>query len=1209
MVDVAQRLAKLSPAQRELLEARLKKNPQVAQPIAIVGMACRLPGASNTEEFWKLISEGRSAVTEIPSERWDVDRYYDADPDTPGKMSIRWGAFVDGVREFDSMFFGITPREAVRMDPQQRLLLEVSWEALENAGISPDQLAGTATGVFVGIGGNDYSKLPNEFDNYLEYIDAHMGTGNALSVAANRISYIMDLRGPSLAVDTACSSGLVGLHLAVQSLRNGDCDSAIAGAVNLILSPEVTIAFSKARMLSPSGQCRPFDASANGYVRGEGCGMLVLKRLTDATRDGDNIMAVIRGSAVNQDGRTSGITAPNSLSQIACIRAALASSGLDASQVSYVEAHGTGTPLGDPIEFQSLTKLFARRKEDEQPVHVSSVKANVGHTETVSGIAGLIKVIMMMRHGVIPAQAALDELNPNINLAGTRLVIPREMVSWRSNGNRVAGISSFGFGGTNSHVVVESVAADRETPSEATPDRPIHVLAVSAKSKLTLPTLLTRYADRLETLPDEEWVDFCHSANTGRAHFNLRTAVTAEDRTSMIAALRAAADGKRSPRVKSDEVRIATKPKIAFLFTGQGSQYVGMASQLYESHPVFKKHFDHCNEILLEHREFSILDVVYPPDGQSPLDETTYTQPALFALEYALAKLWQSWGVEPNLLLGHSVGEYVAACIGGVFSVEDGLRLIAKRAELMQRLPQNGKMAVIFASRDRVQEVMDEFGDRVSVATANGPENNVISGAAEVVEKVVAAFEKKGVGTQRLNVSHAFHSPLMDPMLDEFEAFAAILDYSRPTIPIAANRTGTIVESAAFDAAYWRDHIRNCVEFATGMLRLEEEGVHAMVEIGPTASLLGMGRRCLPDSKAAWIPSLRKGKEDWEMMAAAVSQLYVLGVQIDWKGFDQPWNRRRISVPNYPFLKNEHWLIDADRPAIQGGGRGPSLHPLLGSEFTTAFDSRLYEARFSADNPKHLKDHVVQGSIVVPAAAYIEQGFAIANLQFGPGAHAVENLAIQHALFLPLEGCRVVQVMAAPEMGGRSSFDTYSISGETQEKSPKWQLHATGSMVHKDALAAAVPPPIDLEEVRGRIVKEVSRQETYDVMAARNLVYGESFQVLGSVLRTATEAIAAVELPAAVKLDLDKYHLHPALGDALMQAVAGTVPLEPNGEFTPYTYVPVRLKRARILGDVRDGVQIFARRISGRIIPVPRPSSRTCSSWTRPAMYSWNSRA
>ncbi len=679
MVDVAQRLAKLSPAQRQLLEARLKKNPQVAQPIAIVGMACRLPGAANTEEFWKLIAERRCAVTEVPSDRWDVDRYYDPDPDTPGKMSIRWGAFVDGVREFDSMFFGITPREAVRMDPQQRLLLEVSWEAFENAGISPDQLAGTATGVFVGIGGNDYSKLPNEYDNYLEYIDAHMGTGNALSVAANRISYIMDLRGPSLAVDTACSSGLVGVHLAVQSLRNGDCDAAIAGAVNLILSPEVTIAFSKARMLSPSGQCRPFDAAANGYVRGEGCGMLVLKRLTDATRDGDHIMAVIRGSAINQDGRTSGITAPNSLSQMACIRAALSSAGLDTSQVSYVEAHGTGTPLGDPIEFQSLTKLFARRKDDDQTVHVSSVKANVGHTETVSGIAGLIKVIMMMRHGVIPPQAALEELNPNINLEGTRLAIPREMVSWRSNGNRVAGISSFGFGGTNSHVVIESVTASREAAVESVPERPTHVLAVSAKAKNTLPTLLTRYADRLETLPDEEWVDFCYSANTGRAHFNLRTAITAEDRASMIAGLRAAADGKRSPRVRSDEVRIATKPKIAFLFTGQGSQYVGMANQLYETHPVFKKHFDHCNEILREHREFSILDVVYPQGDQSPLDETTYTQPALFALEYALAKLWQSWGVEPNLLLGHSVGEYVAACIGGVFSVEDGLRLIAKR--------------------------------------------------------------------------------------------------------------------------------------------------------------------------------------------------------------------------------------------------------------------------------------------------------------------------------------------------------------------------------------------------------------------------------------------------------------------------------------------------------------------------------------------------
>ena len=432
MVDLAQRLAKLTPTQRQLLESRLKQKPQVAQPIAVVGMACRLPGAPNVDAFWKIICDGHNAFREVPPHRWDVDEFYDEDPETLGRMTTRRFALLDDVDQFDSLFFGIAPREATRMDPQQRLLLEVSWEALESAGLAPDRVAGSATGVFVGIGGTDYSKIPSQFDNYLEYIDAHVGTGNALSIAANRISYILDLRGPSLSVDTACSSAMVGLHMALQSLRNGDCDAALAAGVNLILSPEVTIAFSKARMLSPTGFCRPFDARADGYVRGEGCSVMVLKRLTDATRDGDNVLAVIRGSAVNQDGRTSGITAPNSLSQQACIRAALASAGLGPEHVSYVEAHGTGTPLGDPIEFQSLSKLFPRRSPADPTCYVASVKANVGHTETVSGMAGLMKVILMMNHGIIPAQSDLETLNENISLDGTRLQIPRETIPWEN---------------------------------------------------------------------------------------------------------------------------------------------------------------------------------------------------------------------------------------------------------------------------------------------------------------------------------------------------------------------------------------------------------------------------------------------------------------------------------------------------------------------------------------------------------------------------------------------------------------------------------------------------------------------------------------------------------------------------------------------------------------------------------------------------------
>jgi myxalamid-type polyketide synthase MxaB len=1185
MMDVAQRVANLTAVQRQLLEARLKRRPEIAQPIAVVGMACRLPGAANLERYWELISSGRSAFQEIPADRWDVDEFYDRDPDTPGKMATRWCAFVEGVDQFDSLFFGITPREATRMDPQQRMLLEVSWEALEHAGLAPDQLAGTATGVFVGIGGTDYSKIPVQYDNYHELIDAHVGTGNALSIASNRVSYIFDLRGPSLSVDTACSSGMVGLHMAIQSLRAGECDTALAGGVNLILSPEVTIAFSKARMLSATGRCRPFDAEADGYVRGEGCGMLVLKRLTDATREGDNILAVIRASAVNQDGRTSGITAPNSLSQQACIRAALTAAGVDPAEVSYIEAHGTGTPLGDPIEVQSLSKLFPRRDAQEPPCYIASVKANIGHTETVSGIAGLIKVILMMRHGTIPPQAGLQHLNPNINLAGTRLEIPRSTIPWNAT-SRIAGVSSFGFGGTNTHVVLEAAEEPAAEPIETAVDRPRHILALSARTKDALPAIARAYHRRLTDLSHSRLADFCYSANVGRSHFNQRACLVAGSRSQLLEQLEALAAGKRATGLHRGEVSVPVKPKIAFLFTGQGAQYSAMGRALYQTHPRFRETLDECDAILNDDLNPSLNAVMFgdPPSGL--LNETAYTQPALFALEFALARLWQAWGVEPAVMLGHSVGEYVAACLAGVFPLRDGLKLIAKRAQLMQQLPPTGMMAVIFANRERVGQAIAPYGDRVAIATANGPENNVISGEKRLIEAVVADFEKAGIGTQRLTVSHAFHSPLMDPMLDEFEAFAARIDYHRPAIPIVANRFGRLVETADFDAAYWRDHLRNAVEFADGMACIEEFGVHAYLEIGPATSLLGMGRRCVPHSTAAWVPSLRRGRDDWDTLLNAIAELYLLGVKIDWTSFDRPWTRKRIGLPTYPFQRARYWFEGATS-RFAGSRGGPAIHPILGRPITTALADTVYETRFSADSPKYLKDHRVQGSIVTPAACYLEQGLAAAHQAFGEGRHAVADLSIQQAMFLRAEGHRVVQLTVGTEMGGRASFQTYSADAEGTQSKPTWTLHASGSIVHADTLSQPTTPAVDRDEFRRRVVKRHSRATYYELMAKRNIVYGPAFQVLGDVEQSDYDALAPIELPPQVREELSKYWLHPALGDALMQMVAGVIPLEKNGDYTPYTYVPVRVGRLRVLDTPTERMVAYAVRTSADDQPSP----------------------
>ncbi|HEY4233001.1 MAG TPA: type I polyketide synthase, partial [Lacipirellulaceae bacterium] len=1198
MSELAQRLASLSPAQRQLLEKRLAEQRPASQPIAIVGMACRFPGAPNLEAFWRLIRDQVNTASEVPAERWDLHEFYDASGEVAGKMSVRWAALIDNPDQFDPQFFGITPREAARMDPQQRLLLEVAWEAMENAGRPADQLAGSRTAVFVGIGGTDYSKVAMPYDDYYTHIDAHMGTGNALSIAANRLSYIFDFHGPSASIDTACSSSSLAIHFAVESLRRGESDAALAGGANMILTPEATIAFSKARMLSAEGKCRPFDASADGYVRGEGCGVVLLKRLADARRDGDSVLAVLRATSVNQDGRTSGISAPNSQSQIACIRAAQQQAGVTPDQISYVEAHGTGTSLGDPIEMQALCEIFRAGDATVPPCYVASVKANVGHMETVSGVAGLIKVVLMMQHDLIVPQTHFETLNPHISLAGTRLTIPTQAVSWPSGGTaRIAGVSSFGFGGTNAHLIVE--AGDNSPRAEAsTPERPVHLLKLSAKTETALARETVDLAVYLADHPDAAAADVCYSANTGRADFNYRAIAASNDTAQLREQLGKLSAGERAAGVKQGTVRTIGRPKVAFLFTGQGSQYVAMGRTLYESQKVFRRAMDQCDEILAEHwGGQSLVSILYPTnksddDPAAPIHQTEFTQPALFALEYALAELWQSWGVVPDIVLGHSVGEYPAACVAGVMSLEDGLALIAERARLMQAVKRQGKMAVVFAGRERVAAVLGPYNGRVVIAVLNGPDNTVISGEAEAVEELVAKFTAGGVQVKLLNVSHAFHSPLMDEMLDEFEAFAARIEFHPPHVPLAANLTGELMAEPP-TARYWRDHLRNTVQFAAGMDRVAEAAPAIVLELGPTASLLGMGRRSLPELEAAWLPSLRQGQDDWQVLAAAVAEIYVRGGQIDWRAWDEPWPRQRLLLPNYPFERSRHWYkLDPSLKRFNAGDRGAAAehsssgtttgHPLLGSRLSTVWSNALFETAISARTPGYLIDHQVQGSAVTPAAVYVEQGLAAAEQLFGPGQHGIDDLVIQQAMFLPEGVRRRVQVSLAPESGGQSTFETYSRPIDAEQASAAWTMHATGSLVHETgsvtqenprAEARSPKEQIDLGAARERAMAVTSREDFYRLMAERGLAYGPSFQVLDDLRRGPQDAVARVKLPESVVGEAVRYHLHPALGDALLQSMAGAVPLEQDGSFSPFTYMPVGIRRIRVVGPIRDFTQ------------------------------------
>ncbi len=912
MSDFLDRISKLSPKRLALLAVDLQSRLEAVErsrreAIAVIGLGCRFPGgATDPEAFWRLLRSGTDAIGEMPADRFDLEAFYDPDPDAPGKLSTRFGGFLGPVDGFDPQFFGISPREALSMDPQQRLLLEVAWEALEHAGQSPEALHGSRTGVFVGVSATDY---------YMEMLlgadpgvyDAYLATGNARSVASGRISYVLGLRGPSLTVDTACSSSLVAIHLACQSLRTRGCRVALAGGVNLILSPDITITLSKAHMLAPDGRCKTFDAAGDGFGRGEGCGVVVLKRLSDAQADGDNVMAVIRGSAVNQDGRSSGLTAPNGRAQEDVIREALADAGIDPAEVGYVEAHGTGTSLGDPIEVRALGAVLGAGRS--RPVALGSVKTNIGHLEAAAGVAGLIKVVLSLQREEIPPHLHLREPNKHIAWDDLPVTIPTQPTPWPSNGGRrIAGISSFGFSGTNAHVIVQGAPASPRPAVEG--ERPLHLLTLSASTERALKELAGRFVDRLDEKRDESLGDLCFTANAGRSHMPHRLALVGASGPELAERLQSAVTtGSGAPGLWRGHVPGGGAPDVAFLFTGQGSQYPGMGRDLFETQPTFRRTLERCDEILRPRLERPLLSVLYPKPGEpTPLDETAYTQPALFALEYSLAELWRSWGVEPSVVLGHSVGEYVAACVAGVFSLEDGLGLIAERGLLMQGLPRGGEMAAVFAGEERVAAAVARRKGAVSVAAVNGPDNVVISGEAGALRAVLEELAAEGIKSKDLTVSHAFHSPLMDPILDAFEAAVARVPLSSPRIGLVSNLSGALAGDDDVSARYWRRHLREPVRFADGMRVLAGRGCTAFVEIGPGTTLLGMGRRCLEGESQAWLPSLRKGRGDWEQVLESLAGLYVRGVVVDWTGFDRDYPRRKLTLPTYPFQRERYWL-------------------------------------------------------------------------------------------------------------------------------------------------------------------------------------------------------------------------------------------------------------------------------------------------------------
>ena len=1158
----------LSPLKRALLaienlQAKLDAAEQQRhEPLAIIGLGCRIPGgACNAEQFWDLLRQGRFGVREIPSDRWPVDEYFDPNPDAPGKIATRFGAFLERVDEFEPQFFNIAPREALTMDPQQRLLLESSWEALEHAGQSPANLAKTRTGVYVGVCGNDYAQLMLESGD-LTLLDMYYASGIAHSIASGRISYVLGLQGPSITVDTACSSSLVAVHLACQGLRSGDCHLALAGGVNVILSPEVFSALSRAGMLAPDGKCKTFDIAADGFVRGEGCGVVVLKRLSDAQADGDRILALIRGSAVNQDGPSSGLTAPNGPAQESVIRDALANAGVKSADISYVEAHGTGTSLGDPIEAQALGAVFGPERDAAAPLLIGSLKTNVGHLEAAAGVAGLIKLILSLQNQEIPKHLNFQKPSPHIPWERLALKVANERQPWAPlNGKRIGGVSSFGFSGTNAHVVLEE-APTAQTSETAANDRPLHLLTVSARTEPALRKLIESYSRRIEKVPGSI-VDVCHTANVGRAHLVHRLAITGATAEAILEKLRQCLAAQTPPGVARACWEGTHRPKVAFLFTGQGSQYVDMGKRLYETSPTFARALDRCDAALRERLGRSLLEVIYPSSGKdSSLNETQFTQPALFALEYALSELWRSWGVQPTFVLGHSVGEYVAACVAGVFSVEDGLALIAERARLMQAQAFGGRMAAVMAPVDTVREALQPVASRVAIAALNGPRQTVISGAGDEVKALLGQFTAAGIKSRELVVSHAFHSPLMEPMLEAFEQAAGRVKFESPRLRLISNLTGKVAAAAEISKpAYWCQQIRQPVQFAASMQTLADAGCSVFLEIGPNPVLLGLGCACVEPEGALWQASLRSGRDDWTELLTSLGQLYVHGVEVDWAGFDRDYSRRKVSLPTYPFQR-ERFMVARKPNKAERADSTNVLHPLAGRRLESpSLQDVVFETRLSAAAPGFIENHRVFGRIIFPATGYLEAVRAAAELGLGGAAWTIEDVVIGEALALEDDEEKHFQVVLSRADNGSANFKIFSAKIGTGLSDASWRFHASGTL--RRVTDAAAPQRVEIEAMQ-RESQELGAEKFYADYERRGLCFGVRFRGVQRVWRRVGMALGLIEAPAMMTGELEQFGIHPALLDACIQVVGAAVNSAGTDSADTTLFMPLGLESFRL---------------------------------------------